>query len=62
MRVAASASKHRLFIGGINRDVSQERLLKLLRKEVVGVDSIDMPMACRPADAAPPRRAKESRV
>jgi RNA recognition motif-containing protein len=43
VRVNNSQSKHRLFVGGIPRDLSKEELRKHLDEVTVGAESIDLP-------------------
>lgn len=45
IRVTLSTSKNRLFLGGFRKDIRADWLERRLRKDVVGVDEIDMPMA-----------------
>ena len=44
VRASLSASKHRLFLGGLPKErVSRERLERLLRRAVVGIEAVELP-------------------
>lgn len=57
-----STTKNRLFLGGIPWDASEEYLTRRLRKEVVGIEEVEVPMARLFSPRPHPRPGRSCRV